>query len=82
MNNKNFLKNLCIFLHKETICSLIVEGGSVILNLFLKNNLWDEARVFVSEKTILEGVRSPVIKQKISSCQTISKDKLNIYYNL
>ena len=70
-----------IILHKINIYSLIVEGGSVILNLFLKNKLWDEARVFISQKTITDGIKSPVIKKKAHSSHHIQKDRLNIYHN-
>ena len=42
---------------KEKIHSLMVEGGSRTLSLFVKNNYYDEVNVFVSPKFIGEGIK-------------------------
>ena len=80
-NDKNFIKNLLKFLHKQNIYSLIVEGGSTILNIFLKSKIWDEARVFISDKKIKEGIQAPSIKNIKSKNQKIKTDILKIYRN-
>ena len=46
-------------LHKRSIVSLIVEGGQRLLNSFIDQGLWDEARVFTGKRTFSEGVRAP-----------------------
>ena len=44
------LEALMKFCHKRTILSLFIEGGQKTLTHFIENHLWDEARVFISEK--------------------------------
>jgi len=41
------------------INSILIEGGRILLNSFLKENLWDEARVFISKKENKKGIKSP-----------------------
>lgn len=52
-------------LYKRNIQSVIVEGGALLLNSFLSQNLWDEARVFVSSKKIGNGRKAPTINGKL-----------------
>jgi diaminohydroxyphosphoribosylaminopyrimidine deaminase/5-amino-6-(5-phosphoribosylamino)uracil reductase len=63
------------------IQSVIVEGGSKILRLFLEGNLWDEARVFQSSKNWSEGLPAPVINGFLEEVIPVSTDKLLIYKN-
>lgn len=46
-------------LHEKHIGSLIVEGGAELLQSFITQNLWDEARVFSSPKTLGKGYAAP-----------------------
>jgi diaminohydroxyphosphoribosylaminopyrimidine deaminase / 5-amino-6-(5-phosphoribosylamino)uracil reductase len=68
-------------LYKKNIQSLIVEGGTKLVNSFIHNNLWDEARVFISDMKIEDGVNSPQIEQKPGEKQNIHGDTLLIYEN-
>ncbi len=70
--DKDVLKQIMNELHARNVQSLIVEGGSALLNSFIQKNLWDEARVFTSSKTLaqitgrkLNGVEAPKIDHKI-----------------
>ena len=36
--------------YKRNILSLIVEGGAITINSFIDNNLYDEIRLFTTEK--------------------------------
>lgn len=38
----------------QGVLSIFVEGGASLLNAFIEQNLWDEARVFVSSKSLPE----------------------------
>lgn len=69
-------------LYKRNIQSVIVEGGSQLLNSFIDANLWDEARVFISDQEITKGVNAPVLNESPFSKQNISGDKLMIYLHL
>lgn len=69
-------------LYKENIQSLIVEGGSQTLQSFIDADLWDEARVFVSENTFNQGVAAPKLpKNKIRTSLLMEKDQLKLFRN-
>lgn len=46
-------------LNEEKIGSLIVEGGTCLINSFVQQGLWDEARVFSSLKELENGYPAP-----------------------
>ena len=68
-------------LHELNIQSVIVEGGSQVLNSFIKENCWDEARVFTSSQTFEQGIESPKAKGMLVHDETILGDQLKIYRN-
>ena len=67
--------------YKREIQSLIVEGGSLLLNFLQMHDLWDEARVFISPKILGDGIHAPQIDQKPISTENISEDRLYCYRN-
>lgn len=72
----NFLaQSVCYSLHQKGIQSIIVEGGTKTLQTFISADLWDEARVFVAPKKLLNGVKSPVINAHFSE-EMVSVDQL------
>lgn len=58
---KNWLNEMLSHLYQLNIQSLIIEGGTQFLNTVIESKLWDEAVVFSSPKTIINGVKAPVI---------------------
>ncbi len=48
-------------LYKKNINSILVEGGSTLLQSFLSLNLWDEINVEITPKKLFDGVKSPTI---------------------
>ena len=68
-------------LYERKIESLIVEGGAKIINIFLTQNLWDEARVFISNQRFGSGIDAPCINKKPITSEKIGKDILLIYRN-
>ena len=69
------------FLYKENIGSVIVEGGAAILQQFIKDGLWDEARIFTSQARFAEGIRAPGLELLPDSEQFIEEDRLSIIFN-
>jgi diaminohydroxyphosphoribosylaminopyrimidine deaminase/5-amino-6-(5-phosphoribosylamino)uracil reductase len=65
-------------LHEKNIQSLIVEGGTKLLQSFIDENRWDEARIFTGNKFLEEGIKAPVIRGKVIAKETILDDKLVI----
>jgi diaminohydroxyphosphoribosylaminopyrimidine deaminase/5-amino-6-(5-phosphoribosylamino)uracil reductase len=68
-------------LHREQVLSILVEGGANVLNSFLESGLWDEARVIVSETTLLTGLIAPVMKSAVSEEDNCASDSIRYYYN-
>lgn len=68
------LKDLC----KRKIQSIIIEGGSTMINAFIEQGLWDEARIFTSDTEFGKGISAPELIYKDSLSQFIKRDKLKI----
>jgi len=79
--SNNILAQILNFLYEKKIISLIVEGGAKLLQSFIHENLWDEARIFTGDKTFVSGIKSPVIPGKEISNLSIGTDALSILKN-
>lgn len=52
-------------LWQEKIGSLIVEGGTALLESFIGQGLWDEARIFTSSKALGNGYAAPRLRGSV-----------------
>jgi len=77
----NLIKNILQELYKQKIQSVIIEGGAKTLESFIDKKLWDEARIFKANKTLVEGVKAPTLDGKIISEEEIEGDKLETIKN-
>lgn len=68
-------------LYQKNIQSIIIEGGATLLNTLIKQNLWDECRIFVGNKKFEEGILAPTLDQNIDTSKKIEDDLLNIFFN-
>jgi diaminohydroxyphosphoribosylaminopyrimidine deaminase/5-amino-6-(5-phosphoribosylamino)uracil reductase len=80
INFNNLNKNILQELHKQNIQSVIIEGGTKTLQSFIDKNLWDEARIFTTNKTLTEGVKSPYIEGNVISEDETGGDRFKILY--
>ena len=81
INFKDMINNILKELYKQKIQSVIVEGGTTTLQTFIEKNIWDEARIFTTDKKLENGVKSPILKgNKISEIK-IDTDCLKIILN-
>ncbi len=69
-------------LYQRKIMSLFVEGGSVLIQSIIDNNLWDEARIFESETLFENGILAPKINTSNTFPINIDSDKLFIIKNI
>ena len=76
------ISNILSVLYKKNIQSLIIEGGTYTLQQFIVSNLWDEAHVFISENSSLEGIKKPDFNFKPIEKVKIKNNQLKIYTNL
>ncbi len=81
IEDKEFEKQLLADLYKRGIGSLIIEGGSQILNKFIKLGLWDEMRVFTSNQLFKEGISAPAIDYPMAFSKHIESNNLSYYFN-
>jgi diaminohydroxyphosphoribosylaminopyrimidine deaminase/5-amino-6-(5-phosphoribosylamino)uracil reductase len=81
LKEEDFLEGLLLDLYKRKVQSMIVEGGSQLLQSFIDKNLWDEARIFTGEILFEEGIAAPKIEEEMMSKQNIMKDSLTIIRN-
>ncbi|AWW30647.1 bifunctional diaminohydroxyphosphoribosylaminopyrimidine deaminase/5-amino-6-(5-phosphoribosylamino)uracil reductase RibD [Echinicola strongylocentroti] len=66
-------------LHKRKVQSIIIEGGSYLLQKFVQSELWDEARVFTGQSKFESGIAAPKLKQHPHEKHDIMGDQLAIY---
>lgn len=83
MKNENILQSILEKCMEENIQSMLVEGGAVLLNTFIQQNLWDEARVITNEKLFAENaIDTPNLIGKYMKTEKIFSDKIDYYINL
>ncbi len=66
-------------LYHLKIISVIVEGGKQLLESFIRQNLWDEAHVFIGNKFFYNGISAPKIQGKISKSELLENDWLKVF---
>jgi diaminohydroxyphosphoribosylaminopyrimidine deaminase/5-amino-6-(5-phosphoribosylamino)uracil reductase len=77
LKKENFIEEIMSDLYKKKIQSIIVEGGSYLINSLISRNLWDEARIFVSDKTFGDGIKAPELYQaELMDKQKIFDDEI------
>ncbi len=79
--SKDFIPNLLEELASRNISSLQVEGGQKTIESFVNSGLWDEARVFQTQKWIGNGLIAPDLKQAVHQHLKLDNDTLLIYKN-
>lgn len=81
--DNTLLNSILHNLKKEGINSLLVEGGPSLLNSFIQQNLWDEARIFTSTKAINhpESIDAPNLEGKLIATHQIGDNSLSLLEN-
>ena len=74
--------NILTALYNRGLQSVIIEGGSTTLNLFLKSGLWDEAHVYIGNKLFKAGVKAPEIEGNLYYKKEFGDSKLFVYRNM
>jgi diaminohydroxyphosphoribosylaminopyrimidine deaminase/5-amino-6-(5-phosphoribosylamino)uracil reductase len=81
---ESILTQIAAALYSMNIQSVIVEGGAKLLQSFIDEGLWDEARVISNEQlTIGDGLNAPVLKSnKLYEEQKIQNDTISFFRNV
>ena len=76
--SKSIPKQICDKLYACDIQSVIVEGGAQILQSFIYDELWDEARIFIGNSSFGEGLKAPRIEGEIGALHKVDTDLLKL----
>ncbi|MDR1371377.1 MAG: bifunctional diaminohydroxyphosphoribosylaminopyrimidine deaminase/5-amino-6-(5-phosphoribosylamino)uracil reductase RibD [Dysgonamonadaceae bacterium] len=68
-------------LYRRKVQSLIVEGGSKLLQSFISEGLWDEAQVETAGFSLNSGVKSPALCGKLSDIRKCENSIISTYKN-
>ena len=85
---KDILKQVVNKLYEINVQSVLIEGGTKLLESFINKNLWDEAAVIHSNKKVFQTsnsniiVRAPILKGKLNSVVNKKNDKILFYTNI
>ncbi len=80
LESHQFFKSLFEDLCTRKILSIIIEGGAKILNYLIREDIWDEARIFKSSTKFQEGIAAPKLDNKyLTEEQAVLDNKLFVY---
>lgn len=81
VENENLLSETLNYLHQRNLVSLIVEGGTGLLQSFIDAGCWDEARVITNTNMLIEeGIPAPELKNHlILKKEQILTDEITYY---
>lgn len=77
---ENLHQNILDDLYQRNIQSLIIEGGRYTLQSFIDEQLWDEARVFMGESELADGIAAPTLSGRKTQVEKIAVDSLKYIY--
>ncbi|WP_367389703.1 bifunctional diaminohydroxyphosphoribosylaminopyrimidine deaminase/5-amino-6-(5-phosphoribosylamino)uracil reductase RibD [Lewinella sp. LCG006] len=77
----DWLPKMLAQLAEQKIAHLTVEGGAWLLQQFVAQDLWDEARVFTTKANWKVGLAAPALGKIASQEFILQQDRLTIHYN-
>jgi diaminohydroxyphosphoribosylaminopyrimidine deaminase / 5-amino-6-(5-phosphoribosylamino)uracil reductase len=77
--DKQLIFNLLEKLYDKKFNSLIVEGGAKLLGHFITLELWDEARVFIADRFLNDGIKAPILPNPPVAKYKIGSDQLYVF---
>jgi diaminohydroxyphosphoribosylaminopyrimidine deaminase / 5-amino-6-(5-phosphoribosylamino)uracil reductase len=77
---ENQLPAMLSMMYESGLQSVIVEGGARLLQSFIVQGLWDEARIFTGNKWFGKGVRAPELNGLIADITQIGDSTLTVLH--
>ena len=68
------------YLYNAGIQSLMIEGGTKVIEHFISAGLWDEARIFIGNEKFISGIKAPNISGKTVSNTIFSCSSLKMIH--
>jgi len=75
------IDQILAYLFQKNIISLMVEGGTKLLESFILQDKWDEVRLIKSNKNLVNGVKAPSFKSEFDFEEIFEKDTIYYYRN-
>jgi diaminohydroxyphosphoribosylaminopyrimidine deaminase/5-amino-6-(5-phosphoribosylamino)uracil reductase len=80
-DKEDYVDSILEFCMKEKLFTILIEGGSGLINSFLKRGLWDEAYVIQTNLQLENGVKAPRIEGKMINSIKLGNDKIIEIHN-
>jgi len=81
-SRENFIENMLKTLHELQIQSIIVEGGSLVLQQFIDAGLWDETIIIKNKNLVLEnGTKAPRFSKTPIDTRDFRDNVIEFYKN-
>jgi diaminohydroxyphosphoribosylaminopyrimidine deaminase/5-amino-6-(5-phosphoribosylamino)uracil reductase len=76
----DMLNEINSILSQRGIQSLLVEGGKSLLESYMRENLWDEARVYIGNARFGSGIKAPETAWILDREEPLDDSLMRIYY--
>ena len=79
--NGDQLSKIMTAFHDQNIQSVLVEGGAKLLQSFIDQHLWDEARVITNTSlTVGNGLDAPLLNaSQLTHSENVETDRIDYY---
>lgn len=77
--NESIPEQILTYCYKNNLQSIIIEGGTALLQSFINKSLWDEAYVFTGNNLLHSGIAQPDIKTTPFRKENYGGDTLTFY---
>ena len=78
---ENLIPEIMRELFKRNIQSVIIEGGKMLIESIINQNMWDEARIFIGNKEFHRGIAAPILTSTKGISTIFENDQLIIHRN-
>lgn len=80
--SKSIPEQILAYCYENQLQSILIEGGTKLLQSFIDANLWDEARVFTGENLLKKGILQPKLNISPYMEENSGGDSLCYYKNI
>lgn len=80
IEEQDFLKQILTVLYEKKILSVIIEGGSTLLQQFIDAGIWNEARIIKSSHFLYEGIKGPALKNATFTVRSAIRNDI-VYFH-
>ncbi|MGD9929796.1 MAG: bifunctional diaminohydroxyphosphoribosylaminopyrimidine deaminase/5-amino-6-(5-phosphoribosylamino)uracil reductase RibD [Mangrovibacterium sp.] len=78
--SRNILPQLLDFLYARELQSVVVEGGKLLLQSFIDQDLWDESHVYIGHSWFGAGVPAPHLAKLPGKSEQLHDTILQVFY--